>query len=118
LSLYASVASVASLVPSAIWVIVLPMLLQFTRDSRCPHTAQRLDVAGRDLTDPLVKQFGERGYAFQTAVEREVANDIKGKLCYVAYDFEEELGAGTRSPSIERSYELPDGRAFTIGNER
>jgi len=83
-----------------------------------PHAAQRLNVAGRDLTDALVAQLGERGYPIQTAAEREVVIEIKEKLCYVAYDFEKELGVPTRSPSTERSYELPDGRVLTIGNER
>jgi len=85
-----------------------------------PHTAQSSNVAGSDLTDALVKQFGERGYSLQIPAEREVAIDIKEKLCYVhvAYDLEEELSITTRPPFIEMSYELPDWRVLTIGNER
>ena len=85
--------------------------------SALPHTAQRLGVAGRDLTNALAKQLEERGYSFQTPDEREVVRNIK-KLCYVAYDFEEELSAATRPLSIENSYKLPDGRVITIDSER
>ena len=81
------------------------------------HTIQRLDVGGRDLTDVLVKQFGERGYSFQTPSERELVRDFKEKMCYVASDFQKELDTTTRPPPIPSSYELPDGQVLTFGDE-
>merc|ERR1719334_1985347 len=68
-----------------------------------PHTVERMDLAGRDVTGYMQKILTERGYSFTTTAEREIVRDMKEKLCYIPIDFEEESANAESSQEIEKN---------------
>ena len=81
-----------------------------------PHAILRLHLSGCDLTDYLLRLMTERGYYLETPSEKEMAPDIKEKLCYAAISTDEESAKSEQE--LEKNYELPDGRQITLGSER
>ncbi|EFA83574.1 actin related protein 2 [Heterostelium album PN500] len=83
-----------------------------------PHLTRRLDIAGRDVTRYLIKLLLLRGYAFNRTADFETVRQIKEKLCYVAYDVEQEKKLASETTVLVESYTLPDGRVIKVGQER
>jgi actin-related protein len=83
-----------------------------------PHAIERLDLAGRNISQYLARLLMQRGVTLRNSAEMEIIRDIKEKLCYVALDLDNEFQNSVKSSNIERAYELPDGQIINIGNER
>jgi len=78
-----------------------------------PHCVLRMDLAGRDITDHLIKILNEVNVSLTTSAEREIAKDIKEKVCYIALDPETEI-----NEVKEMSYEMPDGTVIKVKDQR
>jgi actin-related protein len=83
-----------------------------------PHCIERVNLAGRDLTEYLLKILSERGHHFTTSAEKDIVREIKEKKCFVALDYEEALTKSQQGGVYEEKYEMPDGSELFIGSER
>ena len=83
------------------------------------YQKERIDLGGRDITNRLVRLLlDERGHSFYDSPEREIVTDMKEKLCYVAWDYNEEMSRSRSSSDFEKEFELPDCSKITLGKER
>eukprot|EP01125_Pyxidicula_operculata_P014516 TRINITY_DN483_c0_g4_i1.p1 TRINITY_DN483_c0_g4~~TRINITY_DN483_c0_g4_i1.p1 ORF type:complete len:375 (+),score=39.75 TRINITY_DN483_c0_g4_i1:734-1858(+) len=83
-----------------------------------PHTIICLGLAGRDLTNYLMKRLREQGYPFTTSADREIVRMAKEYLCYISFDYHSDMDTYNCWSILDKSYELPDGQAISIGRER
>ena len=84
-----------------------------------PHAINRNDLAGNDLTDYLIRLLIERGYNVSRRIDdSKDMQYIKENLTYVAQDFDQEMSVSASSPTLEKTYELPDSNIITVTNER
>jgi actin len=79
-----------------------------------PHAVMRVDMAGRDMTEHLMKLMMETGHSFTTSAEKEIVRSIKEQTCYVALDFDEEMKT---QANTETEFELPDGSTLKVGTQ-
>eukprot|EP01006_Ploeotia_vitrea_P052376 TRINITY_DN67676_c2_g1_i1.p1 TRINITY_DN67676_c2_g1~~TRINITY_DN67676_c2_g1_i1.p1 ORF type:complete len:300 (-),score=15.55 TRINITY_DN67676_c2_g1_i1:42-941(-) len=80
-----------------------------------PVAIQKMDIAGRDLTNYMAQLLGENGHHFAAADHRSV-RAIKEATCFVATNFQEELTHDLSS--LQRDYQLPDSTNITVTSER
>jgi actin-related protein len=85
-----------------------------------PHAIQRLDLAGRDLSQYMIKTLHDSGYNMTSSSEKELVRDMKETCCYVAQEDVEKLvkDASERPTDFEKIYELPDGNKINLITER
>jgi actin-related protein 2 len=79
---------------------------------------KRLNVAGRHVTDYMIKLLLLRGYAFNSSADFETVREIKEQLCYVAYDVKKNRKLAQETTVIDKEYKLPDGTVINVGRER
>lgn len=83
-----------------------------------PHLIRRLNVAGRHITRYLIQLMQLRGYSFNRTADFETVREIKEKLCYVAYDLDQERKLANDTTVLIENYTLPDNSVIKIGRER
>jgi actin len=80
---------------------------------------RRTNVAGRDVTDWLIRILNfDRGYNFTTVGEKDVIRQLKERLGYVAIDYDTELMYAQASRDYTETHTLPDGTTIELTEER
>ena len=72
-----------------------------------PHAVMRVDMAGRDLTEHMMKLLMQEGSSFTTSAEKEIVRSVKEHVCYVAAKPDEEKCEG-------QEFGLPDGSSLIV----
>jgi len=79
-----------------------------------PHAIEKMEIAGRVLTDWMQKLLLGIGESFTSSAELEIVRDIKEKTAFVAQEYEEEHSTAQNSSEKDMQFTLPDKRVITI----
>ena len=82
-----------------------------------PHAITRIDIAGRNVTDQLQLLLRRAGHSFHTSAEREIVQNIKETVCYIALSPQREEEVERDKNTEVKSYKLPDGQVIHVGAE-
>ena len=77
-----------------------------------------MDIAGRHITDYLIKLLQVKGYAFNSTADFELVREIKEKYCFVSCDIESDRKLDAETTYYNSIHKLPDGRKIRISNEK
>ena len=82
------------------------------------HHIQRLDIAGRHITDYLIRLLQIKGYAFNSTADFELVRELKEKYCFVSCDIESDRKLDLETTYYNSNAKLPDGRTIRMSNEK
>ncbi|KAK8844483.1 Actin- protein 2 [Tritrichomonas musculus] len=82
------------------------------------HLIGRMDIAGRDITEHMVKLLTLRGYTFHKSSDFDVVREIKEKLCFVSADIKLDRRIANETTTYVVPYVLNDGRIIKVSGER
>jgi len=85
-----------------------------------PHAVKKNFIAGRAITDYLVKLLAEDGISEQggKSAWMQIVRKIKEECCYVSQDFNADLAKSASSTELSKTYELPDGQTVQVNLPR
>jgi len=115
LSLYASAKTTGIVLDSGDGVTsVVPIYEGFAMS----HGVQRINVAGRDITEYLQRLLQRGGYNFYSSAEMEIVKQIKEEKCIVSTNIEKSENDSFEGKDPVIDYELPDGNIVKLQSEK
>eukprot|EP00330_Aristerostoma_sp_ATCC50986_P000497 CAMPEP_0114580486 /NCGR_PEP_ID=MMETSP0125-20121206/4761_1 /TAXON_ID=485358 ORGANISM="Aristerostoma sp., Strain ATCC 50986" /NCGR_SAMPLE_ID=MMETSP0125 /ASSEMBLY_ACC=CAM_ASM_000245 /LENGTH=301 /DNA_ID=CAMNT_0001772075 /DNA_START=47 /DNA_END=952 /DNA_ORIENTATION=+ len=82
------------------------------------HQVERINIAGRHVTNYLVKLLLMRGYAFNSTADFETVREIKEKSCFASCDIGLDRKLSKETTAHIEEYRLPDQTLIKIEKER
>lgn len=76
-----------------------------------PHAIHKLDIAGQDITNELIRQLKEDHVPINQN-HFEYVRDMKEQMCSVALNYEHAIHSRDPLNEEQRSYELPDEKGI------
>lgn len=78
----------------------------------------KLPIAGRHMTEFLIKLLQVKGYAFNRSADLATVQMLKEKYCYVGYDIAIEKKLAMETTTLVQKHQLPDGTVVKMDRER
>lgn len=93
---------------------IMPIFENYLLD----HLVSRMNIAGRDITEQMVKLLTLRGYTFHRSSDFDVVREIKEKLCFVSANINVDRRIANETTTYVVPYVLNDGRIVKVSGER
>lgn len=82
------------------------------------HFADKINIAGSDITKRLIQLLQFKGYAFNSTSDYELIREIKEKFCFVSSDYEKDKQLDRETTFYNTYYLLPDGERIRLSSEK
>ena len=82
------------------------------------HNIERMDIAGRHITEYLVRLLQKKGYAFNSSADFDFVRELKEKYCFVSNDIESDRKLERQTTYYNSYHLLPDETRIRISDEK
>ena len=82
------------------------------------HSIERMDIAGRHVTDYLVRLLQKKGYAFNSTADFDFVRELKEKYCFISNDIESDRKLERQTTFYNSYHLLPDNTRIRISDEK
>ena len=82
------------------------------------YNIERLDLAGRHITQYLIRLLQRKGYSFNSSADFEFVRNLKEKYCFVSNDIEKDRKIERETTFYNSYHLLPDETRIHISDEK
>ena len=82
------------------------------------HSIERMDIAGRHITEYLVRLLQKKGYAFNSSADFDFVRELKEKYCFISNDIESDRKLERQTTFYNSYHLLPDETRIRISDEK